>query len=154
MSKIKQTSPLLFKQLEEIKKDIGTKKENQTLQKIYRQIKSIHFDHIVLEHIKQNEALVIEGDLDWSDPGTLYALKQFLEEKHADNVNKGLVYNFDTQDSLVYNYVNKQLVATIGLEGFIVINTPDAILVCHKDDVRRISDMVKEFKGTELEELL
>jgi mannose-1-phosphate guanylyltransferase len=154
MSKYEKSKPEMTELLYEIKSSIGTEKESDVLQEIYPQLESIHFDHIVFDYLKDDEAMVVEGNLGWYDPGTLYALKQFLQEKKEDNVCKGQVYNFETKDSLVYNYVNKQLVTTIGLEGFVVVNTPDAVLVCHKNDVGKIKEMLKEFKGTELEKLL
>jgi mannose-1-phosphate guanylyltransferase len=50
--------------------------------------------------------------------------------------------------------VNKQLVTTIGLDGFIVVNTPDAILVCHKEQIPEIKKMLKGFEGLDLEKYL
>jgi len=154
LSQYEAYNPEVFGLLQKIKASIGTEHQNDTLQEFYPQMPAIHFDNIVLDNIKQDQALIVEGDFAWNDPGTLYALKQFLQEKITDNVCKGLVYNYDSSDSLVYNYVNKQLVATLGLEGFIVVNTPDALLVCHKKDIGRIKEMLKEFKGTELAKLL
>jgi len=147
-------NPLIAGLLNQISADLGTEKENLTLQELYPQMPAIHFDNIVLENIDKEKTLIIEGDYAWSDPGTLYALKQFLQENQEDNVSKGLVYTHDTKDSLVYNYVNNQLLTTIGLDGFIVVNTPDAILVCNKKDIGKIKEMLKEFKGTELQKLL
>jgi mannose-1-phosphate guanylyltransferase len=154
LNKVKELNPDVSTKLQTIEESMDTSKEADVLQEVYPQIETIHFDHLVLYHLKPEETTVIEGEYEWSDPGTLYALKQFLQEKESDNVCKGLVYNFETKDSLVYNYVNKQLVTTIGLDGFIVVNTPDAVLVCHKKDIKKISDMLKEFKDTELEKLL
>ena len=143
--------PDMYKQLEKIEVALDTENENSVMQKVYPQIESISFDNAVLEGMDDDQVLVLAGDYKWSDPGTLYALKEFLQSNKSDNVSKGLVYNFETKDSLVYNYVKKQLVATIGLDGFIVVNTPDALLVCHKDQTPNIKKMLKEFEGTELE---
>lgn len=154
MSKYEENYPVMAEQLKEIAAAIGTDNENDVLQRIYPKLEAVHFDHIVLDHVRGQEALVLEGAFGWDDPGTLYALKQFLQEKKEDNVCKGLVYTYDTKDSLVYNYVNKQVVTTIGLEGFVVVNTPDAILVVPKDRIKDISNMLEEMKGTELEKLL
>ncbi len=154
LEKYRSGNPGVSEKLEQIAAKLDTSEELATLQEVFPQMEAVHFDHIVLEQLNADDALIIEGDFDWSDPGTLYALKQFLQEKDDDNVCKGLVYNYQSRDSLVYNFVNKQLVTTVGLDGFIVVNTPDAILVCHKSDIGRIKEMLKEFKGTELESLL
>lgn len=154
MNKIAQFNPNMFSQFQQIMAVMDTENELAAMQGIYPQMESIHFDKLVLEKLDKSDTLVIEGDYDWSDPGTLYALKQFLQDKDEDNVGKGLVYTYDTKDSLVYNYVNNQVVTTVGLEGFIVVNTPDAVLVVHKKDIPKIKEMLKEFKNTELERLL
>jgi len=147
-------APKTYSQLAQIEKSIGTKKEKTTLQKIYPTIESKSFDNIVLEGLKNDETIVLKTNFDWSDPGTLYALKQFLQKDKNTNVTKGDVYNHETRDSLIYNCVKNQTITTIGLDGFIVINTPDATLVCHKKDVGKIKAMLKEFEKTKLKKLL
>ena len=144
----------MFLQLQKIKAALDTDSELEVLQKIYPEMESISFDDAILEGMDDSKALVLEGDYDWADPGTLYALKKYMQENDDDNVSKGLVYNHETRDSLVYNFVKKQVVTTIGLDGFIVVNTPDAILVCPKDRIPDIKKMLKEFDGTELEKFL
>ncbi len=146
--------PEMYKQLQKIEAALGTETENDVLQKIYPKLESISFDDAILVRMPDELNLVLAGDYKWNDPGTLYALKQFLQSKNADTVSKGLVYAFNTKDSLVYNFVKKQLVATIGLDGFIVVNTPDAVLVCHKDQIPDIKKMLKEFENTDLEKFL
>jgi mannose-1-phosphate guanylyltransferase len=154
LSKYEANKPELYEQLQKIGKAIGTDHETDVLNEVYPQMEAIHFDNVVLDYLKAEEVTIMECALQWDDPGTLYALKQFLQENEEDNVCKGLVYTHDTKDSLVYNYVNKQLVATVGLEGFVVVNTPDAVLVVPKDKIGEIKEMLKQFSGSELEKLL
>ncbi|MCA9385159.1 hypothetical protein KC717_00760, partial [Candidatus Dojkabacteria bacterium] len=147
-------NPKMYLQLEEIEKALDTDKEFSVLNAIYPEIEATHFDNVVLEGLEKEQSVVLKTDFKWSDPGTLYALKQFLQDDDKDNVLKGLVYPFETTDSLVYNYVKNQVVTTIGLDGFVVVNTPDAVLVCHKDEIGKIKEMLKEWDGTELEKFL
>ena len=51
----------------------------------------------------------------------------------------------------MYNYEAKKLVAVAGLDGMIVVNTEDAILVVHKDDIHLVKQLVNELVGSELE---
>jgi mannose-1-phosphate guanylyltransferase len=154
LEKYAQGNPGVAEKLEQIAAKMDTEAELATIQEVYPQIEAVHFDHIVLDHLAPEDTVIVEGDFDWNDPGTLYALKQFLQQNDDDNVCKGMVYNYQSRDSLVYNYVNNQLVTTVGLDGFLVVNTPDAVLVCHKKDIGKIKEMLKEFKDTELEKLL
>jgi predicted secreted protein len=57
-----------------------------------------------------------------------------------------------SQDCLLYNYEENKLLAVAGLEGMIVVNTEDAVLVVHKDDIRLVKELVNSLIGTELEE--
>ncbi|MBD3363394.1 hypothetical protein GF362_06780 [Candidatus Dojkabacteria bacterium] len=146
--------PKMYLKLEEIEKALGTDKEIEVLKKVYPEIETTHFDNVVLEGLDNNLSLVLKTKFEWTDPGTLYALKEYLQENPEDNVTKGLVYPYQTKDSLVYNFVKNQIVATIGLDGFVVVNTPDALIVLHKDKIGQIKEMLKEWHGTELEKYL
>ncbi len=57
----------------------------------------------------------------------------------------------ETKDCLIYNYEADKLVAVVGVEGMIVVNTEDAILVVHKDQIPLVKKLVNGFDGTELE---
>ena len=82
----------------------------------------------------------------WSDPGTLYALKEALEESKQANVVQGQVVTLNTTDSLIYNLEKGKIVTTVGLNGMVVVNTPDALVVVSKDEVVNITNLVKKLK--------
>jgi mannose-1-phosphate guanylyltransferase len=154
LDEYKNQMPEMYAQLMQINASLDTDKEYQTIKDIYPQMESISFDNAILEGLDSTKTKVISGDFQWADPGTLYALKQFFQNSHEENVTQGQVYNYKTRDSLVYNFVDKQLVTTIGLDGFIVVNTPDAVLVCHKDQIPEIKNMLKKFEDTDFKKYL
>jgi mannose-1-phosphate guanylyltransferase len=155
LKEYQRSAPEIYKQLQQIEAALDTGDENEVLQKIYAEMPVTTFDNIVLEGLKPESAMVLGGSFKWTDPGTLYALKQFLTENKEDaNAVKGKVLPKKTRDSLLFNYVDKQLLVTIGLDGYVVVNTPDAILVAQKDEIKEISHILKEFEGTELEKYL
>jgi mannose-1-phosphate guanylyltransferase len=154
LEEYKKQKPEMYEKLELINQTLDTNKEFETIQKIYPELESISFDNAILEGLEKEKTKVISGNFKWADPGTLYALKQYLQTSHEENVNKGLVYNYKTTDSLVYNEVPNQLIATIGLEGFIIVNTPDALLVCPKDQIPEIKNMLKKFEDTDYKKYL
>jgi mannose-1-phosphate guanylyltransferase len=57
-----------------------------------------------------------------------------------------------TSDSLLYNYEDGKLLAAVGLEGMIVVNTNDAILVVHKDDISLVKKLVNDLSDSDLED--
>ncbi len=120
----------------------------------YEQAKATHFDRAIIEKIDLSQAVVIKTNMGWSDPGTLYALKEALEENKQANVIHGQVTTLNTSDSLIYNLEKGKLVTAIGLAGMVIVNTPDALVVVPKEEVVHITDLVKKLKEQGREEYL
>jgi mannose-1-phosphate guanylyltransferase len=85
----------------------------------------------------------------WADPGTLYALKEALVGETGKNYTQGNVINKDTEDSLIINEENNKLVATLGLDKVVVVNTEDVLLIAPKEKVLDISELLSEIKEDE-----
>jgi mannose-1-phosphate guanylyltransferase len=86
----------------------------------YAKAPKVSFDNAIIEKVDLSSAVILKTDMGWSDPGTLYALKEALAKNIKDNITKGNIIDFETQDCLVYNLDDKKLVATVGLEGMVV----------------------------------
>ncbi len=108
----------------------------------YQEIKPISFDRAIIEKLLPSQAIVIKTNMGWSDPGTLYALKRALEKKPEDNVLEGEVIELNCSDSLLYNIEDNKLLAAVGLKGYVVVNTNDALLVAPKDEVVNITKLI------------
>jgi len=139
--------PKMYQQLLVIEASLGTIKETKTLRQIYPQLEELHFDNAIMEKLPPESAVVLTPNMGWSDPGTLYALKEALTERALDNLERGLVYNLETKGSLVINEEPDKILATIGLEELIVVNTQDAIVVVPKEQVSRVKDLVKKLEA-------
>ena len=106
-------------------------------------------DYAVMERLSTNNSelptgVVIPLSADWSDIGVWDSLWQVLPKDHAGNVSKGDVLLNDCRDTLVIS--ESRLVACVGIENMIVVETADAILFVHKDktqDVKLIVDSLK-----------
>ncbi len=120
----------------------------------YDQCPKEHFDTAIIEKVNLANALVIKTDMGWSDPGTLYALKEALAQNKEANVTQGETVNLETKDSLIYNLEKDKVVATIGLEGMVVVNTKDALVVVNKENVVKISKLVEMMKQEGLNRFL
>ncbi|MCA9936501.1 MAG: hypothetical protein KC415_21350, partial [Anaerolineales bacterium] len=143
--------PIMWQQLAQIEATIGQPDYTQMLHAIYPQMEVLSFDDAILQYVPGEQAMVLHSEMGWSDPGTLYALKEAINPDPAANVTKGLVVTEQTKDCLIYNYEAGKLVAAVGVEGMIVINTEDAILVVHKDQIPLVKALVNGFDGTDLE---
>lgn len=143
--------PNLWQQLGKIEAAIGQANYQRVLDEIYPDLDVLSFDDAVLQYVAPEQALVLHAEMGWSDPGTLYALKEAINPDATANVTKGLVIIENCQDSLVYNYDEGKLLVAVGVEGMVVVNTEDAILVVHKDQIPLVKKIVDGFEGTELE---
>lgn len=143
--------PEMAKELDKIAATLGTDAYQATLDEVYPTLESISFDDAILTHLDPAGAAVLHAPMGWSDPGTLYSLKEAINPSAEENVTRGLVIDEHSSDSLVYNYEDHKLVMGIGLEGMIVVNTPTSVLVVHKDDIKKVKAIVEGFAGTDLE---
>lgn len=141
--------PELWGDLSKIAATIGTDAYEQTLHEVYPTLLETSFDDAVLHHLPASDGVVLHAEMGWSDPGTLYALKEALNPVLEENVTRGLVKDLGSRDSLLYNYQTDKLLATIGLDGMIVINTEASILVVHKDQIPLVKKLVNSMVGTD-----
>ena len=120
----------------------------------YGKLDKKHFDTAILEKLDPSQATVLSVDMGWSDPGTLYAMKELLAEHPDANVEKGNVLCHESKDCFLYNEEDGKLLTSVGLEGVVVVNAKDSILVCHKDHVPRIKELLKKIEDEGLDKYL
>ncbi|MBW5812747.1 mannose-1-phosphate guanylyltransferase/mannose-6-phosphate isomerase [Yersinia kristensenii] len=99
-------------------------------------------DYAVME--KTSDAVVVPMDAKWSDVGSWSALWALNEKDDNGNVIRGDVLIEDTNDSYIYS--KNKLVATVGVNDLIIVETKDAILVAHKDKVQDVKSIVAQLK--------
>lgn len=144
IEKYKQHVPKIFRKLQEIYKHYGQKDFDKVLREIYPSISKVPIDMAIME--KVSEMLVIPADIGWSDLGTWNELHDTLPLDKHGNFEMGEHVRVDTVHSLVYGQPGK-LVATIGLENMIVVDTPDALLVVPKDRCGQMKDLLQKIKN-------
>jgi len=145
--------PEIFTAMKKIYESLGSAYYSEVLDKIYHELPSISFDNAILEKINKKSAYVVCEDIKWSDVGAWEALKEALQTSPSQNIVKGKVLVTDCQDCLVYNYTDK-LVVTLDLDGHIVINTNDVLLIGHKHSVPKIKKLVEGLKNSGDEHLI
>lgn len=117
-------------------------------QELFRKCPSESIDYAVME--KTGRASVLPLAAGWSDIGAWSSLWKVSDHDDAGNVFDGDVLQYNTRDTMVI--AQHRLVATVGVSDMIIVETPDAVLVCHKDqsqDVKQIVEQLKDSKRTE-----
>jgi mannose-1-phosphate guanylyltransferase len=147
LQQYKKFMPAMYKKVITLQDSYGTGGFKQRLVEIYPTFEKISFDDAILEKIEPQRAVVLSVDFGWSDIGNWQALKEALQKTKKDNVTKGEVFPYESQDCLIYNYTN-QLVTAIDLENIVVVNTDDILLVCTKESMKNIKKVVNHFKAS------
>jgi mannose-1-phosphate guanylyltransferase/mannose-6-phosphate isomerase len=114
----------------------------------YEAMESISIDNAILENA--SGVVVIPADFTWSDMGSWNSFAEILGPDKNGNVIKGRVVDLGSANSVILGC--NRVVAAIGLEDMILIDTPDATLVCPKDraqDVKAVVEVLKERGYTE-----
>ncbi len=151
LAAIQDFQPKLYRGLITIQNALGTSDEEKTIDKVYGQLDSVSIDYGVLERLHKNLA-VLPVEIGWSDVGSWTAIDQISRRDSMGNVTVGNVIDLDSRNSILY--ADKRLVATIGLEDLVVVDTEDATLVCHKSRVQDVRKVVETLKQRNAEEHL
>jgi mannose-1-phosphate guanylyltransferase len=153
LGEIKTCKPELFAGLERIGNAIGTPDYEAVLDEVYPTLESISIDYAVMEKTRV-PLLVFPGEFGWSDVGSWQALYELPDSDYDDSRNRiaGDVVVVDARDNLVHSTAGR-LVALLGVEGLVVIDTPDALLVARLDrsqDVKLLPDLLRRNKREDL----
>lgn len=99
-------------------------------------------DYAVMEHTA--DAVVVPMDAGWSDVGGFSALWDVSSKDGEGNAFSGDVKSVDTKNTLVFG--KDKLVATVGVEDLVIVDTKDAILVAHKEHSQKVKYIVNQLK--------
>ncbi len=135
--------PRLADQLEEIRRSIGTPAYEEVLQRVWPGIQKQTIDYGIMEHAAK--VAVIPAEIGWADVGTWASLYDILPADEDGNRWTGPHLAIDSQDMLVHNH--ERLVALVGVKSLVVVDTPDALLICPREreqEVRRLVEMLNQ----------
>jgi mannose-1-phosphate guanylyltransferase len=110
---------------------------------LFEAVPDISFDFAVME--KTDDAAVVRGAFDWSDIGSWQAVSELATPDADGNRGQGSRVAIATRDT--YVYAPDRVVATVGVEGLVIVDTPDAVLVASRDDLQRVREVVAELKA-------
>ena len=109
-------------------------------------VPDISIDYAVMEQAAAaGDVVVVRGAFDWSDVGTWQAVSDLIEADAQGNRGHGERVAIATKDT--YVHCDDRVVATIGVENLVIVDTPDALLVAHRDHLQRVKDVVGELKA-------
>jgi mannose-1-phosphate guanylyltransferase len=99
----------------------------------------ISIDYAVME--KAGRVLVVEAAFDWDDVGSWTAVAKYLPDAGATNRANTITRTIESGNNVVYSS-EKKLIALMGVHDLIVVETPDALLVCNRHEAEKIKQLV------------
>ncbi len=134
---LRSTSPELFEFCEGLRQAADA---TDFLNTHFAAVPKVSFDYAVME--KLSGALAVEAEFAWDDLGSWAAAgKYFPTDAHGNSGNTPIL-SVDARRNIVYSKDPSQHVALLGVEGLVVVNTGDALLVCPRDQAERLKELV------------
>jgi mannose-1-phosphate guanylyltransferase len=142
--------------LESLAKTIGKRSYEAQLRKIYPKLESISVDYAVLERATKEvgppRAFVIPAEVGWSDIGSWAAVYELLAKQSGENIFAGAGHATDAQGNFLWSPA--KFVAVIGVKDLVVVETPDALLICPRDRTQDVAKIVKWLEQNGRKDLL
>jgi len=115
---------------------------------IFSQCQDISIDYAVME--KSNDSVVVASRFVWSDVGSWNAIADLAQPDEKGNSSNNQALQLDCNNTYVHG--NERLVATVGLDNVVVVDSPDALLVVAKDRVQDVKSVVSQLRDEERQE--
>ncbi len=128
-----------------------TDDEKEKIAWAYAQTKAISIDYGVME--KAENVYVVLGDFGWSDLGSWSSLHEYHDKDENNNVIDGNVMLYGCSDCIIRTPEGK-LVVVQGLKDYLVADCEDVLLICNKDDEKKIRSIVNDVKSLKGEKYL
>lgn len=148
LNNLKRFLPETYEGLVRIQSSIGTSEEEAVLEKEFSAFQSVSIDYGVME--KAENIYILSGSFGWDDVGSWLAVGRIRKSNEFGNVISGNAVTVDTKECIIQG--EEKLIATVGLEDVIVVDTKDALLICHKDhagDIKKVLENLKICNRTE-----
>ena len=146
----KKHLPEHYARLMSIREALGTSRLPEVLRREFETMPRISIDHGLME--KAERVLMIEAPFAWDDVGSWSAVADRRPRDGEGNAVEGLSARVETKDSIIVSSDDKHLIATLGVEGLVVVHTKDATLICPRDradDLKKLVDKIRADGHTE-----
>lgn len=147
---IQDLMPDMHDILETMKTVLNSPERNAIIRAEFLKMPDQSIDYGIME--KVNNIYVIPCVFGWDDVGSWTALERISELDENGNVIKGNILNLDTKHCIIES--NGKLIATLGIENLIIVDTEDVTLICTKDKAQEVKLLLKELRMQKLEQYL
>jgi len=153
---LKKYLPKTYAALDGLAKHIGKPSYAARLKKIYPTLENISVDYAILEPISgeagEKKIYMIPADVGWSDIGSWAAVFELLAKHSGENIFAGPGQSLDAEGNFLWS--PGKFVAAIGVRDLVVVDTPDALLICPRDRAQDVGKIVKALEERKQKHLL
>jgi mannose-1-phosphate guanylyltransferase len=156
LDELKQHLPLTFDILQKLAAHTGTSKYATQLRKVYPELENISVDYAILERATRAAAephvFVIPAEVGWSDIGSWEAVYELQAKLAGENIYGDAGHFIESRGNFISSA--GKFVAAIGVDNLVVVETPDALLICPRDRAQDVGKIVKWLEERKLKNLL
>ena len=147
---LKEFLPHTYEGIEALSRQIGKRGYEKLLKRVYPKLENISVDYAILE--KARNVIVMPAEVGWSDIGSWAAVYELLAKHTGKNIFAGEGQTLDAEGNFLWS--PKKFVAAIGVSNLVLVETPDALLICPRDRAQDVSKIVKSLEERKLKRLL
>src|SRR5262249_2305752 len=119
----------------------GTTDRAGLLRDEFPKLPKISIDYAVME--KASRVLVVEAAFDWDDVGGWAAIAKYLSQDASQNCSNAPLKTLDASGNIVFTH-QPVFVGLLGVKDLIVVQTPDALLICDRHEAEKIKHLVAQ----------
>jgi mannose-1-phosphate guanylyltransferase len=153
---LKSHLPKTHQLLESLASHIGKRSYEAKLKKEYSKLENISVDYAIMEPATREtgdpRVFVIPADIGWSDIGSWSAVYELLAKHAGENIFAGPGQSLDAEGN--YLWSPSKFVAAIGVRDLVVVDTPDALLICPRERAQDVGKIVKALEERKHKQLL
>ena len=150
LKNLKQYMPDTYERLLRIQGAIGTQEEEQILDREFHEMESQSIDYGIME--KAKDIYILPGAFGWDDVGSWLAVERIKKTNEFGNVVNGNIITVNTKNCIIQG--GRKLIAAVGLQDLIIVDTEDATLICEKDNTGDIKKVLENLKICNRDEYL
>ena len=150
MKRLKRFMPDVYEGLCVIRDGVLTSQEKEIIEKVYPGFPSISIDYGVME--KSENIFTIPGNFGWDDVGSWLALERIQNSNEFGNIIAGNVITVGTTNCIIQG--KNKLIATVGIEDTVIVDTDDATLICARDATADIKKVLENLRICNRDEYL
>lgn len=150
LNNMKELLPDIYDGLGKISEAAGTDRQEMVIEKVFRDMESVSIDYGIME--KAEHIYIIPGAFGWDDVGSWLAVERIQKSNESGNIVTGNTITIHSKNNIIQG--GRKLIAAVGLEDLIIVDTEDATLICDKGSTPDIKMVLENLKICNREEYL